>query len=369
MSDGVCRWGILGTAGIARKNWKGIRLANNARVTAVASRSLESAQRFIDECSADEPQGQVAALGTYEALLERDDVDAVYIPLPTALRYEWVVKAAEAGKHVMGEKPAASNASQVEEMLAACKSHNVQYMDGVMFMHSARLPLIRSLLDQGDDQIGTIRRIASNFSFAGDDDFQQNNIRCHSELEPYGCLGDLGWYCSRMFMWILQGTMPTEVRARTLTPLQGKTSPGPVPGEFSVELLFPNNVSGAFYNSFITENSEWVNVSGSKGYMQIDDFVLPYHGPELGVTVTRNEFNVDNCEFHMEHHQQRFVAHEYDSNARGAQEVKLFENFSALVLSGKIDPSWPEWTLKTQRVLDACFESASKDGAAVEIST
>ncbi|MEM7478786.1 MAG: Gfo/Idh/MocA family oxidoreductase, partial [Planctomycetota bacterium] len=358
MSNKECRWGILGTAGIARKNWKAIRLSGNARITAVASRSEESAQRFIDECSEQVPPSTTPeAIGSYDALLARDDVDAVYVPLPTALRYEWVLKAAEAGKHVMGEKPAASNATQVAEMLEACKQNNVQYMDGVMFMHSQRLPLIRSIVDDAS-AIGKLRRLASQFSFAGDEEFCNSNIRTHSELEPYGCLGDLGWYCSRMFMYIMNGQLPTEVRARVLTPLQGEGSPGTVPGEFVADLTFPDGVSATFYNSFITENQQFVHASGDKGWIRVDDFVLPYHGPELAVHVGQDKFTVDNCEFHMQRHQRREAVAEYDANLPGAQEVRLFHNFSQIVLSGELDPSWPEWTLKTQRVLDACFESS-----------
>ena len=89
MSDSICRWGFLSTAGIGRKNWKGIHLSGNGRVSAVASRSVEKAQAFIDECSAEVPQrGEVAAVGSYEELLSRKDVDAVYVPLPTGIRKE-----------------------------------------------------------------------------------------------------------------------------------------------------------------------------------------------------------------------------------------------------------------------------------------
>ena len=251
-------------------------------------------------------------------------------------------------------------------MLDACRQNNVQYMDGVMFMHSQRLPLIRSLLDDSS-QIGNLRRLASQFSFAGDEEFRTSNIRTHSELEPYGCLGDLGWYCTRMFMWILKGQMPSEVRARMLTPLQGKQSPGTVPGELSAELTFPDGVSATFYNSFITENQQWIHASGTEGYMRIDDFVLPYHGPEVAVSVGQDKFASDNCVFHMESHLKRFAVREYDANARDAQEVYLFRKFSEIVLSGQLEPEWPEWTLKTQKVLDACFESMSQDGAVVRL--
>ncbi len=367
MTTRTCRWGILGTAGIARKNWKAIRLSGNAEVTAVASRTREAAQRFIDTCSAQVPPGSTpTAIGSYEELLQRDDIDAVYIPLPTALRHQWVIRAAEAGKHVVAEKPAALNADQVAEMLEACRTNNVQYMDGVMFMHSQRLPAVRSILDD-PQRIGTLRRLACQFSFAGDEEFRTRNIRTHSELEPHGCLGDLGWYCARIFLWILNGQMPIEVRARTLSQLQGDASPGPVPGEFSAELIFPDGVSATFYNSFVTENQQWVHVSGERGYLRMDDFVLPFHAPEVAVLVGQDVFSVNNCEFHMEHHATRHAVREYDAGHETAQEVNLFRNFSNIVLSGKLDPSWPEWTLKTQRVIDACFRSAAQDGAPVAV--
>ena len=120
MSKTTCRWGFLSTAAIARKNWKAIRLSGNGTVTAVASRSVQKAQAFIDECSAEVPQrNSVTALGSYEELLTHDEVDAIYIPLPTGIRKEWVVRAAEAGKHVLCEKPVANNARDAKEMIDA----------------------------------------------------------------------------------------------------------------------------------------------------------------------------------------------------------------------------------------------------------
>ncbi len=367
MSPQVCRWGILGTAGIARKNWQAMRLCGNARVAAVASRSSASANRFIDECSAEVPQVvRPEAVGSYEALLARDDIDAVYIPLPTAMRCEWVKRAAQAGKHIIGEKPAALDAAQVAEMLDVCRRHNVQYMDGVMFMHSQRLPLVRQLLD-AENTIGTLRRLTAQFSFAGDETFRKSNIRTHSELEPYGCLGDLGWYCIRFFLWALQGQMPVEVRARLLSTLQGEESPGSVPGELSAELVFANGVSASFYSSFVTENQQWLHASGSRGYLRIDDFVLPYHGCEVDALVGQDVFAVDNCSFHMEHHPTRYAVSEVDAGHASAQEVRMFRHFSQLVLDGRREECWPTWTLSTQQVLDACYRSAHQDGAVVKL--
>jgi hypothetical protein len=139
MEPRTCRWGILGTAGIARKNWQAIKLAGNSSLTALASRSLDRSRQFIAECQAARPLPSTpAAVGSYDELLRRKDVDAVYLPLPTGLRKEWVLKAAEAGKHVLVEKPVGVTAADVRDMLAACERNRVQFMDGVMFMHSRR---------------------------------------------------------------------------------------------------------------------------------------------------------------------------------------------------------------------------------------
>lgn len=362
----LCRFGILSTAGIARKNWRAMRLAGNACVAAVASRKVDAANRFIDECSAEVPQLQrPQAFGSYEELLASDSIDAVYIPLPTALRHPWVIKAAEAGKHVIGEKPAALNASQVSEMLDACRQHNVQYMDGVMYMHSQRMPLVRTLVDSG--KIGEMRRLASQFSFNGGADFERHNIRSNSSLEPHGCLGDLGWYCIRFFYWLMGGQLPVEVRARDLYSLQGEGSPESVPGEFSAELLYANGISATFYNSFRTQHQQWVHISGTEGYLRLDDFVLPYRGAELAAYVGRDHFMIDNCTFHMENHLERYSVREYDAGENTAQEVRMIRAFADQVLSGTLNDQWPTWTLHTQQILDACFASAKQGGQAVRL--
>src|SRR5882724_11334735 len=108
MGKSILRWGILGTAEIAKKNWKAIWNTKNGRVAAVASRDIERSHRFIEECQAEAGfETTPKALGSYEELLASKDIDAVYIPLPTAIRKPWVERAAEAGKHVVCEKPCA----------------------------------------------------------------------------------------------------------------------------------------------------------------------------------------------------------------------------------------------------------------------
>jgi predicted dehydrogenase len=114
-------WAILGSANIAHKLWKAIRMSGNSRVVCVASRDVSRAQEFIDECQAQLPFPDAPeAVEGYAVALARDDVDVVYIPLPTALRKEWVLKAAASGKHVLVEKPVGLTTGDVQEMIQAC---------------------------------------------------------------------------------------------------------------------------------------------------------------------------------------------------------------------------------------------------------
>lgn len=357
MAD-ICRWGFMSTAGIGRKNWKAIRHAGNAVVGAVASRDLDKARQFIATNQADCPfDKEPEAVGDYDELLNHGGIDAVYIPLPTALRHRWVIRAAEAGKHVLCEKPCASNMQELHEMTAACKANGVQFMDGVMFMHSTRLPAMKTVLED-KAHIGDLRRIAIQFSFCGPEAFFRTDIRTHSGLEPQGCLGDLGWYCIRQTLWAMNGELPREVFGRILAEGKQPNSPGNVPLEFSAEMFFESGVSASFYCSFITEHQQFVRFSGSKGYLQLDDFVLPYLGSELSFDVANHAFVVRGCDFNMERHVQKHQVQEYANGWPTAQESRMIRCFSENVLGKRVDESWSRWSLLTQSVLDACLESA-----------
>ncbi len=361
----VCRWGFLSTAAIARKNWKSIALSPNGTLTAVASRGVERAQQFIDQCLAEVPFAQPpAAVGDYDALLERDDVDVVYIALPTSLRKPWVLKAAAAGKHVLCEKPVADSAEDAAEMINACQQAGVQFMDGVMFSHSSRLPALRAAL-AASDGIGPLRRISSHFTFYGDEHFQRHNIRVNSELERQGCLGDLGWYNLRMILWLMDYQMPHSVVAHTLRPLRGDVSPAEVPGEFSAELFFEGGVSANLFCSFLVENQQLTVISGEHGHITLDDFVLPFYAADLAWETHQHSLEIDNCRWNMRRRSTRSSVAEYASGERNAQEVHMIEAMNQIVISGKLDPHWPTIALKTQRLMEACRESADAGGKRV----
>jgi predicted dehydrogenase len=328
MSERKVRWGILGTAKIAPKNWWAIGYSGNSTVTAVASRDLERSRRFIAECEATLPMPEPPeAFGSYEAMLASKNVDAVYIPLPTGLRKEWVIRAAEAGKHVLCEKPCALSVADLEEMTGACRRHGVQFMDGVMFMHNQRLPALREKI-QDPAQTGELRRITSSHCFSASEEFLTRNIRTSATLEPFGSLGDLAWYSIRLSLWVMDWQMPRLATGRNLRQF---TQPGgaPVATDFSGELVFDGGVSAGFFGSFRTGREQWAIISGSKGKVEIPDFVADLSDNPAGGPTT--------------------------------QEANMCRNFSNLVLSGTTDEFWPEIALKTQRVMVDCYQSALRN--------
>ena len=352
------RWGILGTAGIARKNWKAIFNTGNSVVSAVASRASDVSSRFIAECQQEVPMPSIpAAFNTYEEMLASKNVDAVYIPVPTGVRKEWVLRAAAARKHIVCEKPCAVTVADLKEMIEVCRKNQVQFMDGVMFMHSARLKRLRETLDDRQST-GDLKRITSAFSYRAAPEFFSSNIRGDQRLEPHGCVGDLGWYCIRLALWAMNWQMPREVSGRILSQTEANGERGSIITEFSGELIFADAVSSAFYCSFVAENQQWANLIGTQGYIQMNDFVLPVAGSEVSFELHKYDFKVKGCDFRMEPRIQRIAVPEQSHGHSDSQETNLFRNFAGQVLSGKLNEAWPEEALKTQTVMCACLEAA-----------
>lgn len=195
------RWGILSPASIAVAFVAAIRDAQSGGVvTAVASRSADRAVAFVATHLADSGgrgAPPVAALDDYAALLARADVDAVYIPLPTALATRWALAAVGAGKHVLVDKPFAA-AGEVAAIAAAAAAAGVVFLDGTHWPHAPRSGAVRDVLAAG--RVGRLRRVVAAFCapvpVAGD-------IRGDPALEPHGALGDLGWYCARVAVYYL----------------------------------------------------------------------------------------------------------------------------------------------------------------------
>ena len=176
------RIGIMGTARIARTVIPQMTASEHADVVAVASRSIDKARTFAGEF------GLRTAYGSYEKLLTDDSVDAVYIPLPPSMHCEWTIRAAEAGKHVLCEKPLAINAPQAQQMLEAAFQHQIVLLDAVMWYHTARAEVMRDIVLSG--QLGQVRQITSAFTFPGNA-LAGDNLRFSATLGG-GSLLDIG---------------------------------------------------------------------------------------------------------------------------------------------------------------------------------
>ena len=343
----TCRWGVIGTAGIARKVVRAMHLARHASPVAIASRNLDRALVFAED------HGLERAHGSYEALLADPEIDAVYVPLPTALRREVVIEAARAGKHVLSEKPVAPHVGAAEEMIEACADAGVQFMDGVMFMHHRRLDLVRErIADLG--LLPTL--VESAFTFKADDSFLKNNIRTSVETEPLGCVGDLGWYNVRMALVVMQ-ELPGLVRARH------HEMRGGVPIHTSGELEFagPDGPRLArFHCSFRHPLRQWVEIVGDEGCLRMPDFVIG--SPTEAEIQIETESSLTEGDAAQRCTRERLVVEDC------VQEAEMIECFSRIAAGmNPVDPQWSQWALDTQRVTDAIMSSANANGAGIEL--
>ena len=194
------KWGVLGTANIARGcTIPGMQLAENCELYAIAGHTPGKAEQFRAEF------GFVKAYDSYEALLADPAVEAVYIPLPNTLHYEWVIKAAKAGKHILCEKPLAPNADQAAQMQSVARENHVFLMEAFAYLHSPLMAAIKAELDKG--AIGAVRYLENAFITS---DYDLSNIRMRRETLG-GSLYDLGCYCISQAIWLLGE--PESVRA------------------------------------------------------------------------------------------------------------------------------------------------------------
>jgi len=343
------RWGILGTARIARKVAAAIHNTPGAELTLVASRSTERAAAWAEE------HGVKRSCGSYDELLADVELDAIYIPLPPSMHAEWTIKAAIAGRHVLCEKPLAMNADEARQMVEACRANNVQLMDATMWVHHPRAADMRRELPC----LGELRRVTCAFSIqlnrylpgnpshlapAGAihslDESTAWELRLRPELGG-GALGDLGWYCVRAILWAFD-----DLPVRVSTSARWFNG---VDLNLSATLWFDGDRMASFDCGYDMTTRKWFEVSGTAKSLVCDDFVGP------------------NDASHM-----RFWTHappepaiEHQSDAP-IQEQCMVERFCDIVRSGSPDASWPAISLATQQVCDAIMKSARSE-AVIEL--
>ena len=195
------KWGVMSTAYIfERDTAEGMRQAENCELYAIAGRSMEKALAFKEK------YGFEKAYGSYQELIDDPEVEAIYIPLPNTLHYEWTIKALKAKKHVLCEKPLAPTAKEAQEMFDVAKENGVHLMEAFAYQHSPFLTEIEKEIANGI--IGDIRYMEAALITS---DYVKENIRMRRDSLG-GCTYDLGVYpCSLILRMI--GKEPVKVQA------------------------------------------------------------------------------------------------------------------------------------------------------------
>ena len=264
MTDTI-RWGILSTASIAiHKVIPGLRRSTTGEVVAIASRDAATAR------SAAARLAIPRAHGSYEALLADPDVDAVYIPLPNHLHAEWSIRALEAGKHVLCEKPIGLSVAEAERMAAAAAASGRLLMEAFMYRHHPSWIAARDLVESG--RIGRLVAVDSWFSYYLDDPANIRNIAAYGG----GALMDIGCYCVNLSR-LLFGGEPVDVAASVVRdPASG------VDILASGTMAFETGLA-SFSVATQAEPDQRVHVYGTEGRIEIDiPFNIP---PELPTRV------------------------------------------------------------------------------------
>jgi len=244
------RWGILGAARINRSIIPALRAAEGHTLEAIASRDGEKAAAAAAEWGI--PRGVTG----YEALLADDEIDAVYIPLPNHLHAEWAVRAAEAGKHVLCEKPLALSLDEVDRIAAAAAAAHVHVAEAFMYRHHAQTHAVRELIAGG--AIGTPRVLRGCFSFNLD---RPGDVRFDA-AKGGGALWDVGCYPISYARTIL-GAEPDTVQATAVI--------GPTHVDMSVAALlrFPGSAIALVDASFVAPFQTGIEVVGSAGTVRV----------------------------------------------------------------------------------------------------
>jgi predicted dehydrogenase len=331
MADGgLVRWGILGVAKINDRLIPAFRQAANAELRAIASRSADRARAAA--AGADIP----AAYGSYEALLADPEIDAVYIPLPNALHAEWTVRAAEQGKHILCEKPLASDAAEARRVVEACRRHGVRLMDGFMWPHHPRTARLRRFLDDGG--IGEPRVVNGSFTFLLDLD--PANIRLQSELAG-GSVMDVGCYPVYGARWVF-GAEPVRVFAVA----QWRNG---VDLAMTGLMEFSGGRTATFDCGFTLPMRQSLEIFGTEGRVWVRDMWLP---------AARASFKVFRDDGPPEDH----------AVEPADQIVRMIEHFGRAVREERDPSPGPGQAVATMRVLDALRESA-RTGRPVEVAS
>jgi len=244
------RWGIMGTGNISRQFAGGLAGASLGRLVAAASRTAEAAQAFASQFYVERVHD------SYQKLVDDPQVDAIYIGTPNTLHHEWAIKALQAGKHVLCEKPLAINYQQGQEMFAAARQANRLLVEAFMYRTH---PLTGQVLKEiREGRIGKLKLIRTSFCYQTDN---LANIRFSKPLAG-GALMDVGCYCID-FARLITGQEPVKVYAQAII---GQTG---VDELLVGTLEFPDGVLSSFTCGMRVQADNRASICGQGGYIEV----------------------------------------------------------------------------------------------------
>jgi len=252
------RWGLLSTARINRAVIPPIRSSSCGDLTAVCSRTQERVQAYAQEWKI--PR----TFDSYEAMLADPDIDVIYNPLPNSLHTEWAIKAAQAGKHVLCEKPLALTVEEVDQMIAAAFQTGKVISEAFMYRHHPQTLKVKQLIEEGE--IGELRMIKGAFSFFLD---RPGDVRVDPDLGG-GSIWDVGCY-PISYTRFMVGAEPEAVFGSQVTGLTGTDD------TFAGQMRFPGDILAQFDCSFRVQHRTYMEIAGSKGTITVKRPFTPKH--------------------------------------------------------------------------------------------
>jgi len=250
MTTQTLRWGLLSTARINKALIPPLQLSKRNTLVAVASRSQEKADAYARE------KKIKRAFGSYEAMLADPDIDVIYNPLPNHLHAEWSIKAVEAGKHVLCEKPLALSLADVDAMAAAAGRTGKIIAEAFAYRAHPHMQKIKEIVNSG--KLGRIKMVKGSFSFVMT---KQDDIRWDPHMGG-GALWDIGCY-PLSFTRMVLGTEPLEVFGWQVTSLSG------IDEVFAGPLRFPGDIYFQLDCSFKIPFHVYMEIIGDEGTLTI----------------------------------------------------------------------------------------------------
>jgi predicted dehydrogenase len=323
------RWGILSTAKIGREQLiPAIVDAENGVLAAIASRDVKKARALGERF------GATHAFGSYEEMLASDTIDGVYIPLPTSQHVEWAAKAAEAGKHVLVEKPLALNAKEIARLIKLRNRKKVLISEAFMVTYHPQWIKVRELVQSG--AIGTLRYVQGAFTYYNVDPKNMRNILSLGG----GALPDIGVYPTVSTRFVT-GKEPKRVQATIERDKKFKTD-----NYSSIRADF-GDFELSFYLSTQLANRQLMVFHGDKGFIEV-------HAP-----FNAGLYDHHRVSLHNQNHTQETVF-----RFPGASQYRLQAEAFARVAAGSKEPLFTlENSVLNQKVIDAIFRAGKKNGA------